>query len=133
MAALFHVLGFTDSVHTCDCCGKTDLKGTFGIEMIETGEVLYYGSVCVTRNTGKTKKELKSMQDEREAAILTAAKAEYAAMGTEAALRAKLAECRAAKIPTGRAFKDYIDAELDADNAARKLVAEKHGIKVYQL
>jgi hypothetical protein len=48
----FKVLGTTDEVTTCDCCGKSNLKATWAIEMTESGELLHYGSVCVTRNTG---------------------------------------------------------------------------------
>ena len=39
---------FTDSVNTCDCCGKTNLKGTY----LVTDDVneYYFGSTCVKRN-----------------------------------------------------------------------------------
>lgn len=50
------VLGFTDEITTCDCCGKTNLRGSFGVET-DAGETLYYGSVCVNRVYGKTKGE----------------------------------------------------------------------------
>jgi hypothetical protein len=48
----FKIFGFTDEVTNCDCCGKTGLKGTFAVELLSSGEILHYGSVCVTRNTG---------------------------------------------------------------------------------
>jgi hypothetical protein len=48
----FKILGSTDEITTCDCCGKPNLKATWAVEMTETGEILHYGSVCVTRNTG---------------------------------------------------------------------------------
>lgn len=46
------VLGYTDEVTTCDCCGKKNLKGSFCIETDEGAEV-YYGSVCVNKVYGK--------------------------------------------------------------------------------
>ena len=46
------VLGITDEVTTCDCCGKPNLKRTFAIET-DSGEILHYGSTCVTRIYGK--------------------------------------------------------------------------------
>lgn len=46
------VLGYTDEVATCDCCGKRNLKGSFAIAT-DAGEVVYYGSVCVGRVYGK--------------------------------------------------------------------------------
>lgn len=41
------VIGFTDSVTTCECCGKKDLKGTFCLEI--DGVELYYGSTCAVK------------------------------------------------------------------------------------
>ena len=46
------VLGYTEEVTTCDCCGKPNLKGSFAIET-GAGETVYYGSVCVNRVYGK--------------------------------------------------------------------------------
>lgn len=38
------IIGYTDSVTECECCGKTNLKGTFCIDM--DGVELYFGRVC---------------------------------------------------------------------------------------
>lgn len=38
------ILGYTDEITTCDCCGKVDLKGTYAIDF--EGDIAYYGSVC---------------------------------------------------------------------------------------
>lgn len=46
------VLGWTDETTVCDCCGKSNLRGTFGVET-DAGEVLHYGSVCVAKVYGK--------------------------------------------------------------------------------
>jgi hypothetical protein len=46
------VLGFSDEITVCDCCGKTNLSGTFGVET-DAGDVLHYGSVCVNKVYGK--------------------------------------------------------------------------------
>lgn len=48
------VLGYTDEIIACDCCGKSNLRGTFGVET-DAGDVLHYGSVCVNRVYGKTR------------------------------------------------------------------------------
>jgi len=48
---------FTDSVNTCDCCGKTDLKGTYQV-IDENMNDFYYGSTCVKRNLNITQSEL---------------------------------------------------------------------------
>jgi hypothetical protein len=46
------VLGWTDAVTACDCCGKKNIKGTFGVEA-DDGATLFYGSVCVRKTYGK--------------------------------------------------------------------------------
>jgi hypothetical protein len=132
MARLFNVLGFDEGVQTCDCCDKANLKGTFGIEMIESGEIRYYGSVCVTRNTGYAKKELNAMQREYEAQQLAAAKTEYRTFAERSALDAKQSEARALGL-LGRVFKDFCMAELEADMKVRVVVARKYKIGVFQL
>lgn len=49
------IIGYTDSVNECDCCGRTELKGTYCIEL--DGVELYYGSVCAFKSHGVTKEE----------------------------------------------------------------------------
>lgn len=44
----YKIIGYTDSVSECDCCGKTELKGTYCLEI--DGVELYYGSVCAFKN-----------------------------------------------------------------------------------
>jgi hypothetical protein len=60
-------LGTDDSINTCDCCGKTGLKFTFAVEL-DDGEVVHYGSTCVTRHTGKTPAAIRNEVFEREQA-----------------------------------------------------------------
>lgn len=42
---MFKVLGLTDSVTDCDCCGKRGLKCTVALESEHSG-VVYYGRDC---------------------------------------------------------------------------------------
>ena len=51
------IIGYTDSITECECCGKIELKGTFCIE-IDSVE-LYYGSVCAFKEHGMDKEEQK--------------------------------------------------------------------------
>lgn len=44
------LIGYTDSIQTCECCGKTNLKGTFCLEI--NGIELYYGSTCALKSHG---------------------------------------------------------------------------------
>lgn len=128
----FRVLDTTDSVNTCDCCGKTNLKSTFVIEMIETGEVFYYGSVCVTRNTGRRRIELSRMKDEYDAERLKQAQAEYKTRPEKAAYDAKREEARKAGL-FGVAFLNYCEAEREADKRVRNEIAAKFRIGAWSL
>ncbi len=49
------IIGYTDSVTECECCGKVDLKGTYCLEI--DGVELYYGSVCAFKAHGITKED----------------------------------------------------------------------------
>jgi uncharacterized membrane protein len=51
------IIGYTDFVTECECCGKIDLKGTYCLEI--DGVELYYGSVCAFKNHGISKEEQK--------------------------------------------------------------------------
>lgn len=50
------VLYFEEAVNVCDCCGKSDLKGAYAVSMDDG--ISFFGSVCVLKNTGKTRKEV---------------------------------------------------------------------------
>lgn len=54
----FKIIGFTDTVKDCDCCGKSDLKGTYAIEI--EGNEFYYGSVCASKAINVDVKEIKA-------------------------------------------------------------------------
>jgi hypothetical protein len=42
----FRILGITDSINSCDCCGKQNLQKTVAIENCETGEIAHFGTSC---------------------------------------------------------------------------------------
>lgn len=54
------IVGHTDEITVCDCCGKKNLKATVALERAD-GEVVFYGSDCAgaavsgrkTRNNGE--------------------------------------------------------------------------------
>lgn len=70
------VLGYTEEITACDCCGKTNLKGTYAIETPE-GEIKYYGSTCAFKAYNLTTKQLKEGVKAAEAEAVKKARAEY--------------------------------------------------------
>ena len=135
MTAKFIVLGSTDEVNTCDCCGKSNLKATWAVEMIDApeGGVLYYGSTCVTRNTGKTMKEIRSEVEAAHKAKIDSARAEFAAHPANLAHKAKMEEGYRLKLQPGKEFLAFHRAEMLEANKVKAAIADKHGIAVYQI
>ena len=63
MTTEFKIIGFTDKINDCDCCGRTGLKGTYCISI--DGCEFYYGSTCATKkgvNKVALKKELSNYE-----------------------------------------------------------------------
>lgn len=46
------ILGTTDAVDSCDCCGRTGLKATVAIRFDDSAEVQHYGRTCAARRVG---------------------------------------------------------------------------------
>lgn len=125
------VLGYEEAITTCDCCGKANLKGTFAVER-DGGEILHYGSVCVTRHTGKPSKVVrKEAKDATESRRQMAAK-EYRDHPATVADQLKMKEAYELGIRPPE-FINYHRAEAEAAERARCEIAAKYGLKPYQL
>ena len=127
---MIKVLGTDDSVNTCDCCGKNNLKHTVIVEV--DSEILHYGSTCATRHTGlrsgQIKKAIDMILDEK----ISAAKKEYFYSVEFANCQAKSKELTKAGVRPGVPF---ADAYRETDNLSvikRNEIAVKYGIFVYQ-
>lgn len=72
----FKILGFNDDECTCHVCGKQELKGTYVMEDLSSGEIFRAGSVCGSKMAGWTSKELVAKYKAGEKEKLTAAKKE---------------------------------------------------------
>lgn len=124
------ILGWTDEVTVCDCCGKSDLSGTFGVEL-DDGAQLNYGSVCVKRNTGvkNPAKAAKDYENERAAA----ARAEYMASPEYRAFFQRQEQGHAMKIQPGKGFRDFMREASDADSARRAAIAAAHNVPAWRV
>lgn len=49
---MIKILGVTDEITVCDCCGKKNLKKTIGLELTD-GTTVHYGSECAATLLGK--------------------------------------------------------------------------------
>ncbi len=103
-ARRFTVLGTTDEVTACDCCGRSDLKGTVALcDHDNADETVYFGCVCAARAMKVASVEVRKAAREADAAKV---RAEMAARA--AASDAEYKKCQAwldAKVgPKGERF-----------------------------
>lgn len=59
----YRILGTTDDVTSCHCCGRTDLKSTVVLTVLDidgnpTGET-YYGSTCAAKAVKRSARDLR--------------------------------------------------------------------------
>ena len=73
----YRILGFNDDQCSCDICGKQELKGTYAMEDLSTGEIFRAGSSCGAKMAGWTIKELVAKYKSGEKENLEAAKKEF--------------------------------------------------------
>lgn len=137
------VLGWTDDTTACDCCGKSDLSGTFGVET-DAGEIVHYGSVCVRRAFNMTAKEFRA----KASADAKAAKSAREARARAARVRFQnTAEYRAARVAFDRAhadvkagrltcglpFSDRVGGAADAEAAAKARIAAEFDVSTWEI
>ena len=129
--------GIDDSVTTCDCCGKSNLKSTVIIEL-DSGEIVHYGSVCARRNTGKDRATITREINAHAAAMKAAADAELRAHPAYIAERARFAErdayARATGIRmVGTVAMEFVREACEACDTARRAIATKYGVTPYSI
>ncbi|HSG19644.1 MAG TPA: hypothetical protein VLA31_02650 [Burkholderiaceae bacterium] len=123
-------LGTDDSINACDCCGKINLKFTVAIEL-DDGEIVHYGQVCARRNTGKDQRTITSEIKAHQATKMAAARTEWQAHPARIAERARF-DARPRNLH-GIAAMEFVHDACEAADAARKQLADKHGISAYAL
>ena len=128
---MFKILGTDDAVNTCDCCGKSNLKATVIVEV--DGEVLHYGSVCATRHTKLTGKEIKHAIKSAEDGRKAAAQKAYRASVEYATAAAKMNQAHRQGIKPGREFMEFCKATNDAADAIARKIAAEFGVEVHQV
>jgi hypothetical protein len=123
-------LGIDDSVTQCSCCGKSGLKSTVLVEL-DNGEVVNYGSVCATKNTGKSKSTISTEIKDHRKALVKSAKQELHSSGAYLAYVSKL-KVRPTTL-VGRVAFEFLKAEfIDYQQAAVEL-AKKYSVESYEL
>jgi hypothetical protein len=128
---MYKAIATDDSVNTCDCCGKSNLKHTVVMER-DDGELFHFGSVCATKHSGFSSGVIKKQID----AVLQEKKdkacKEYKHSKEKLDVDAK--HYMASKQGLiGVAFREFCRAEQEAAATKRKEIAAKYGIEAYQV
>lgn len=130
--ANYTTLAIVDDVNTCDCCGKSNLKSTIAMER-DDGEVVYFGSVCATRHSGRDSKAIRSEAKRAHDANVKTATVRYRNSYEAVEYSIKLAEASRLGIRPGKAFADHVrDAGAAADAKRKELAAQFH-VAAYEI
>jgi hypothetical protein len=114
-----------DSITTCDCCGRTELKATVAMQL-DCGGILHYGRTCAARNSGKDQKQIRQEIYAEEAAKVSRASWEYRTSDECRSLRTFLS---VAAQETKGWMSDHEDRLRNAARAVKKQIAAKHGLE----
>lgn len=126
---LFKILGTDDSVNTCDCCGKSNLKSTVIVDV--DGEILHYGSTCATRHTGLNDREIKTAIKTHSDGIVAQAKKEFESTSEYRDEQNTFHTAHKNNL-TGKEFREY-SRQASTKAAERKAqIAAKFGIESYK-
>lgn len=129
-------LGTDDSITTCDCCGKSNLKFTVAIEL-DDGEIVHYGQVCARRNTGKDQRAITGEIKAEAKRVRDIAAAEYLASPEFVAYRNRL--CERDRLSwddprrAGRNAYEFVREASEAADQLRASIAAKFGIYPHQV
>lgn len=135
-STMARALGIDDSVTTCDCCGKAGLKSTVAMEL-DSGEIVHYGCVCASRNTGKAQKTITSEIKAEHARKIELARNEWKRHPANAAYRARLNERDRVARETGARMcgttaMEFVRAASTASDAAQAEISARHGVKAHE-
>jgi hypothetical protein len=129
-------LGVDDSVTICDCCGKRDLKSTVVIELTD-GEIVHYGRVCASRNTGKDRRTITGEIKAHRLAQVAAARREYQMHPAFIAERTRFAERDALSWDDprrrGMHAADFVREVRAASDAACREIAARFGVLAWEV
>lgn len=124
-----------DTVTTCDCCGRQNLKATVLMRNSDTGTEFYFGRTCAARNSGKDQRQIKKEIADNRQAQIDAAYDELRETPEMKAWNNKRIELYA-KYKSRLSADEWarmIAPESEAVDLVKQQIAEKHGIPVYCL
>jgi hypothetical protein len=126
----YRAIGIDDSVNTCDCCGKSGLKST--VTMVDdSGEIVHFGSVCASHNSGKDNKTIKNGIVEDLQNRIDRAKLEYYHSESYICVEEKMNAARKLGL-IGKPFRKFCAKEIEFSETVKQSIADGYNLKSYQ-
>lgn len=130
-------IGTDESITTCDCCGKLNLKFTVAVELFD-GVIVNYGQVCARRNTGKTQGVINSEIKSFYQAAVIVARLEYRESpeyrAEQARFLAREFSLRNYGFPKpGTASSDFVRVETEAARVVLVNISKAHRVSTYDV
>ena len=124
------LLGITDCVNECDCCGKTDLKCTVAFRT-EDCQIVYYGRTCATNHYRQPAKAINSELRAIAETARSEAKKEYKNHSAVIALSNIIDELNKGPRLEFTQRMEMIRPHSEAELLARKEIEEKYCAKYF--
>lgn len=126
------LLGITDSVNECDCCGKTDLKCTVVFETSDL-QIVHYGRTCASKHYGQPTKQINNELRTIAEIARSEARAEYRNHPDTVALEQLIAKLNKGPkltfLERWEIVKPYSDAESKACKEIEQKYCERYMLK----
>lgn len=125
------VLYFEEAVNSCDCCGKSELNGTYAT-LTDDG-LKHYGSVCVLTNTGKDRKTVnKEVKSHYDGLVLKACQ-EIRRSGAVNDYDVAVGKVNSMGLKFGKARIDFLAEAYKKKNDEIENISKKYGVKITDL
>lgn len=131
--ARYTARGTSDSVNTCDCCGRTKLKQTVIMADSETGEVVHFGVICSARNSGLSRRQISTQMELHMEAQIAIARAEFRATPEFNAFTARMSLANESNITPGAPFREFLGSTPDAAADIQRIIAAKYSVPMWRL
>jgi hypothetical protein len=126
----YKTLAIVNDVSICDCCGKSNLLRTVAMER-DDGEILHFGTVCATRHSGRSEKDIKSEAATELYKLKEKARSEMQSSMEEAYAQARMAKATHEGIRPGKPFMEFCKAENAAAAVKRAEIAAKYNLPAF--
>ena len=127
---MLKILGTNDAVNTCDCCGNTNLKHTVIVDV--DGEIMHYGSVCATRHTGLTSKQINKLVKEHDDGVILQAKTLFEKSAEYIAEQNAIRKANRDNLKPGKEFYNYVKPFEEQASIVKNQIAKQFNVEVYK-